>query len=192
MEKLFENSSLQISNVNTRFIRSIYKQVDWNCRLIEINGARGVGKTTLLLQQARKISEEDSVSILYISLDDPFFYKNTIIDSIDYFTKYGGKVVFLDEIHKYPSKHPGYDWAAELKVVYDRYPDLKLVYSGSSVLQLYKGQGDLSRRKCTYNLPGLSFREYVNWIENSDLETISLEQVRNNHAELAKEIVQKV
>lgn len=189
METLFEQSQQRIRRVKADFFRSIYYTIDWNCRLIEIRGARGVGKTTLMLQQAQKLSKKKSSAVLYVSLDDPYFYNHTIIDIADYFTKFGGLYLFLDEVHKYPSKFPKHDWSAEIKVIYDRYPDLQVVYSGSSVLQLFKGHGDLSRRKCSYNLHGLSFREYINWINKTELSVCSLSQLINNHAEIAQSII---
>lgn len=188
MESLFEQSQLRIKRVKADFFRSIYYTIEWNCRLIEIRGARGVGKTTLMLQQAQKLSKTDSSNVLYVSLDDPYFYNHTIIEIADYFTKFGGLYLFLDEVHKYPSKFPNHDWSSEIKVIYDRYPDLQVVYSGSSVLQLFKGHGDLSRRKCSYNLPGLSFREYINWINKKELPVCTLSQLINNHPEIAKSI----
>lgn len=188
MESLFEQSQQRIKRIKADFFRSIYYTINWNCRLIEIRGARGVGKTTLMLQQAQKLGKTKSSVVLYVSLDDPYFYNHTIIDIADYFTKFGGLYLFLDEVHKYPSKFPKHDWSAEIKVIYDKYPDLQVVYSGSSVLQLFKGHGDLSRRKCSYNLHGLSFREYINWINKTELPVCSLSQLVNNHAEIAQSI----
>jgi len=186
MESLFEQSQQRIGRVKTNFYRCLYHTIDWNCRLVEIKGARGVGKTTLMLQKAQKLSKTKSSTVLYVSLDDPYFYNHTIIDIADYFTKFGGLYLFLDEVHKYPSKFPKHDWSAEIKVIYDRYPELQVIYSGSSVLQLSKGQGDLSRRKCSYNLPGLSFREYINWINKTELSVYTLTQLLNNHPDIAK------
>jgi len=192
MNNLFEQSQLLINNTKTQFHRSLYNIINWNCRLIEINGARGVGKTTLMLQRAKEISVSDPKNVLYISLDDPYFYNHNIIDTADYFSKYGGKHLFLDEVHKYPSKFPGQDWSTELKIIYDRYPDLYVTYSGSSVLQLFKGHGDLSRRKCRYNLPGLSFREYLTWQQKVDIKSFSLSQILNNHQSIARDIRDKL
>lgn len=188
VESLFEQSHQRIKLVKADFYRSLYSTIDWNCRLIEIKGARGVGKTTLMLQQAQKLSKTSSSAVLYVSLDDPYFYNHSIIDTADYFTKFGGLHLFLDEVHKYPSKFPKHDWSAEVKVIYDRYPELQVIYSGSSVLQLFKGHGDLSRRKCSYNLPGLSFREYINWENKTELPAYTLSQLLNNHLDIAKAI----
>ncbi|MFO7828670.1 MAG: AAA family ATPase [Bacteroidales bacterium] len=188
MESLFEQSHQKVNRVKTSFYRSIYHTIDWNCRLIEINGARGVGKTTLMLQRAQKLNKTVAEKVLYVSLDDPYFYNHTIIDVANYFNQFGGLHLFLDEVHKYPPKYPKHDWSAEIKVIYDRYPDLQVVYSGSSVLQLFKGHGDLSRRKCSYNLPGLSFREYINWTDKKNIPVISLTQIINSHQDIAQKI----
>lgn len=192
MESLFEYSQQRINRTKTDFFRSMYTTIDWSCRLIEIRGARGVGKTTLMLQKALQLSNKDMSKVLYTSLDDPFFYNHTIIDVADYFIKYGGLYLFLDEVHKYPSKFPSNDWSAEIKVIYDRYPDLQVIYSGSSVLQLFKGHGDLSRRKCSYDLPGLSFREYANWTNKKEWPVYALSQLIEKHSEIAKEITNEI
>jgi len=189
MEALFELSNQRIKRLETSFYRSLYHTIDWHCRLIEIYGARGVGKTTLMLQRALKLSEFSAKKVLYISLDDPYFYNHTLIEVADYFDKYGGVHLFIDEVHKYPPKLPSHDWSAEIKVLYDRYPNLQIIYSGSSVLQLFKGHGDLSRRKCSYNLPGLSFREYINWSNSIELAVYTLAELINSHTEIATSII---
>lgn len=185
MESLFEQSRQQVKRVKTNFYRSVYHTIDWNCRLIEINGARGVGKTTLMLQHAKKLGGNSPEKVLYVSLDDPYFYNHSIIDLADFFNKFGGLFLFLDEVHKYPAKFPNHDWSAEVKVIYDKYPDMQVIYSGSSVLQLFRGHGDLSRRKCSYNLPGLSLREYINWTQNKDFAPVTLSQILHNHQSIA-------
>jgi predicted AAA+ superfamily ATPase len=192
MESLFEYSQQRINRINTDFFRSIFNTIDWGCRLIEIRGARGVGKTTLMLQKAFQLSNKNTPKVLYASLDDPFFYNHTILEVAEYFTKFGGLYLFLDEVHKYPSKFPKHDWSAEIKVIYDRFPDLQIVYSGSSVLQLFKGHGDLSRRKCSYNLSGLSFREFINWKNQKDYPVYTLSQLLDNHSDIASTITNEI
>lgn len=191
MTELFQISNNLINQVNPDLKRFLYQQVDWNARLIEINGARGTGKTTILLQKANEIMSVDAGSVLYTSLEDPYFYNNNLVELADEFRKLGGQFLFLDEVHRYPSKNPGSDWSAELKIIYDRYPGLKVYYSGSSLLRIYKGKGDLSRRKATYNLPGLSFREYLYFTGILNFRTLSLDEILNNHVKLATEIVNK-
>ena len=192
METLFEQSRHVISKTTEVFHRNLYYYIDWNCRLIEIFGARGVGKTTLMLQKAKELSKKGAEKVLYTSLDDPFFFNHSILEIADDFQKYGGAFLFLDEVHKYPSKHPGYDWSAEIKVIYDKFPGLKIIYSGSSVLQLFKGHGDLSRRKCSYNLPGLSLREYINWNTNKKFNTFTLQQIIEKHIQISGEITEEI
>jgi len=155
--------------------------------LIEIKGARGVGKTTLMLQKAKEL-QNNNKKVLYISADLPYFYDNTLFETAEQFYKYEGEYLYIDEIQKYPKKHKKYDWAQEIKNIYDTIPDLKVVYSGSSILQLYKSQGDLSRRKTSYNLRGLSFREYLLFSKNVNLQSFKLHEILDNHERIAKEI----
>jgi predicted AAA+ superfamily ATPase len=192
METLFEQGGKLIGLKRSNRFRGLYTQIDWDCPLIEINGVRGVGKTTLMLQRAKELQANNHQEVMYASLDDPYFYNNSLLDTAETFVKYGGLYFFLDEVHKYPPKHPGADWSAELKVIYDRYPMLKVVYSGSSVLQLYRGHGDLSRRKCSYNLQGLSFREYLNWYHDQNFKPFTLHDLLSNHQLYANEIVNSV
>ena len=187
MEQLLETSERIVRSVESHFIRSLYNTIDWNNRLIEIKGARGVGKTTLMLQKASELKEK-AESPLYVSLDHAYFYKNNILNLADYFFKYGGKYLFIDEVHKYPEKEKGLDWSQEIKNIYDSYPGLHLVYSGSSILQIYQGTGDLSRRKASYHLPGLSFREYLEFNNLFKYPVIKPEDVFKNHTQVTLQI----
>jgi len=157
MQELFESSNRLIHGVELGFQRYLYHSINWNARLIELNGARGVGKTTLMLQKANEINSNQANTAIYFSLYDPYFFRNSLVETLEEIAKY----VFLDEVHKYPSKFKDYDWSAELKNIYDKLPQLSLIYSESSILKLYKAPGDLSRRHIVYNLGGLSFREYL-------------------------------
>ncbi|MFW6222728.1 MAG: ATP-binding protein, partial [Bacteroidota bacterium] len=121
MEKLIEISNRLIRNVSDQFTRSLYQHVNWKNKLIEIRGPRGVGKTTLMLQHAKKLSNKN-VSVLYVSLDNAYFFRNRLTDLADNFYKYGGKYIFIDEVHKYPVKEKGLDWSLEIKNIYDSYP----------------------------------------------------------------------
>jgi predicted AAA+ superfamily ATPase len=192
MVELFESSNLLINRTSLDLFRSKFHTIDWDGRLMEINGARGVGKTTMLLQKAKLLSSESGIMVLYVSLDDPYFYKHNLIDLADEFLKNGGKYLFLDEVHRYPSKYPDHDWSSELKTIYDRFPDLKVVYSGSSILKLRKGKGDLSRRKITYNLPGLSFREYLYFNGFKEYNPINLDEIITNHSEISNTIISEL
>lgn len=182
MEQLIIKSQQKISQISVDHKRYIYSVINRNARMIAIKGARGVGKTTLLLQlgKERKISE-----VLYVALDDLFFTNNTLHGLADTFSKIGGKLLLIDEVHKYPN------WSRELKLIYDDFPKLQVVFTSSSILEIYKGESDLSRRAISYFLPELSFREYLALKENIQLTSYSLEEILKKHQEISNELVQK-
>ena len=191
MESLFEVSNSLLNRVNTDFQRSMIARVDWSMPLIEIRGSRGVGKTTLMLQRAKQLQKAGE-KVIYVTLDSPQFYKLTLYEFADSFSKMGGTYLFVDEVHRYPAKHKDSDWSLELKNIYDAFSDLKIVYSGSSILHLFKGKGDLSRRKASYTLNGLSFREYLQLYAKINLDILSLEDILNNHGDIAAKILQEI
>ncbi len=192
MQEIFNYSNSIIQEVKLDFNRYLFHEINWNSRLIEILGARGVGKTTLLLQKAKMLNAVKPNRAVYLSLDDKLMYKNSLIDIAEELVKYGVEYLFLDEVHKYPPKIKGYDWSAEIKNAYDRFPALKIIYSGSSVLKIYKGHGDLSRRKSSYRLPGLSFREYLELNENLIFERMKIDELLKKHQEFSAEITKKI
>ncbi|HED37490.1 MAG TPA: AAA family ATPase [Ignavibacteria bacterium] len=192
MQNLYEISNKLINRVKTGFKRSLYSEIDWQQRLIEITGARGVGKTTLMLQKAKELFDKNPPAVIYISLDDTYFFNNSMIETAEQFQKYGGKYMFIDEVHKYPAKHKTYDWSAELKNIYDRYPELSITYSGSSIIELYKGHGDLSRRKTSYKLNGMSFREYLEMNNTLKLPAITLQDVIDKNPVISADISDRV
>ena len=191
MDQLFEISNRLIQNVRNEFKRGLYTEINWNNRLIEIKGSRGVGKTTLMLQKAKE-NQKKGHNVLYCSADLPFFYSNTLFDTADSFRKYGGQILFIDEVHKYPQKQKRNDWAQEIKNIYDAMPDLKVVYSGSSILQLYQSAGDLSRRKISWMLNGLSLREYLIYNQKAVFNKLSFLDLIKNHSEIAAEICMQI
>lgn len=191
MQKLYETYNRITSTISHRFTRYLYEKIDWKERLIEINGARGVGKTTLMLQKSMDINKDASIA-LYASLDNPYFYNRTLDELADDFYKNGGKYLFLDEVHKYPPKHPEIDWSFEIKSIHDNYPDLNIIYSGSSLLRLYKGQGDLSRRRSAYNLKGLSFREFLEYENKIKMEAVPFGDLLSNHLSVSREISTRI
>jgi len=192
MQNLYEISNKLISKVKPGFKRSLFAEIDWQQRLIEITGARGVGKTTLMLQKAKELFDQNPAAVIYISLDDVYFFNNSMIETAEQFQKYGGKYMFIDEVHKYPAKHKTYDWSAELKNIYDRYPELSITYSGSSVIGLYKGHGDLSRRKTSYKLNGMSFREYLEMNNTLKVPAITLQDVIDKNPVISADISDKI
>jgi len=151
-----------------------------------------VGKTTLMLQKARILNSDKPNQAVYLSLDDKLMYQNSIVDIAGELVKYGVQYLFLDEVHKYPPKFRGYDWSAEIKSSYDRHSSLNIVYSGSSVLKIYKGNGDLSRRKSSYRLAGLSLREYLELNGILSFAKINLNDLIANHQDIASEITGRI
>lgn len=191
MQYLSEISNRLIFSTDSRHIRPLYDKIIWEQRLIEIRGSRGVGKTTLLLQYAKERMSAGE-RVLYASLDNAWFFKHKLTELADEFFKYGGKYLLLDEVHKYPHKEHGLDWSQELKNIYDSYPDLYIVYTGSSILQLYRGIGDLSRRKSTYRMFGLSFREYLSYNNIVDFDVVSFTDLIQNHLFIAGMVAEKI
>jgi uncharacterized protein len=176
MRTLYQKFETLLQNTTTGFKRYLYDKVLWDSRMTGIIGARGVGKTTMVLQYIKE--NLDSKKALYVSADDMYFGENKLFDLADDFHKNAGEYLFIDEIHKYT------DWSQELKNIYDSFPALKIVFTGSSVLDILKGSADLSRRAIIYKLQGLSFREYLKLFHNYETEIYTLEQIVNNEVKL--------
>jgi predicted AAA+ superfamily ATPase len=176
MERIIAQYRALLARTDTTLLRYLHPKINWENRIVAILGARGVGKTTLLLQQI-KLNYEITKA-LYVSADDFYFSTNTLYDLANQFQLNGGENLFIDEIHKYPN------WSKEIKMMYDNLPKLKIVITGSSILDLYKGTDDLSRRVIRYHLQGLSFREYLNLSQGLNLKTFSLEEILQNKVEL--------
>ncbi len=176
MKAFYQKFETLLLNTTTDFKRYLYEEISWESRMIGIIGGRGVGKTTMILQ---RIKEHLSVkNTLYVSADDIYFSEHRLIDLADEFHKNAGEYLFIDEIHKYA------DWSQELKNIYDSYPKLKIVFTGSSILNILKGSADLSRRAIIYKLQGLSFREYLKLFHNYDIPVFSFTQIISNEAKL--------
>ena len=170
MEHLIANFNRLLQLTNSNFRRYIYNKINWHGRLVGIVGARGVGKTTLMLQYIKQ--NLDTKSALYVNAEDFYFASHRLSDLADEFCKMGGKYLFVDEVHRYEG------WSRELKLIYDYHPELYVVFSGSSVLDINKGvTSDLSRRAVIYTLYGLSFREYLELFEGITTRTYSLDEV---------------
>ena len=183
IEALIELHQETLNNVDISFVRKL--DVDWNDRLIGLTGARGVGKTTFLLNHIKE-NLQSSEKVLYVSLDDLYFSQNTLLSLAEIWVKSGGTYLFLDEIHKYSN------WSQELKNIYDRYKQLKVVFTGSSVLDINTGNADLSRRAVIYKMEGLSFREFLNIESGSNFKVRTLEEILNNHQEISQEVLAEV
>ncbi|NLF44299.1 MAG: ATP-binding protein [Bacteroidales bacterium] len=176
MKTLYQKFETLLQNTTTDFKRYLYEKVSWDSRMIGIIGARGVGKTTMILQHIKE--DLDNKKALYVSADDMYFGNNRLVDLADDLYKNAGEYLFIDEIHKYT------DWSRELKNIYDSFPALKVVFTGSSVLDILKGSADLSRRAIIYKLQGLSFREYLKFFHDYDTEVYSLQQIIANEVKL--------
>ncbi len=185
MEKLIEKYRRKLTSVPMSFTRSLMDEIKWDARLIGIRGARGVGKTTLLLQSIKRHRGQGE-DTLYVSMDDIWFSEHRLVELADAFAKHGGRYLFLDEVHKYP------EWSREIKNIYDDHPDLHVVFTGSSLLEILNARADLSRRAVSYNMQGLSFREYVNMTRSVDLPAVSLRDILTRHAELSDLVLSKI
>lgn len=186
MEALFEKFQQKLLYTPLDFVRSAIREIDWNARLIGIKGARGIGKTTLLLQYIKLYLSEFKAETLYVSLDSIWFNTHTLVDLASDFEKKGGKYLFLDEVHRYEG------WAQELKNIYDDYPHLKIVFTGSSLLEILNARADLSRRAVVYTMQGFSFREYLSVETGVVFERLTLDQILANHVNEAGKIIQKI
>jgi predicted AAA+ superfamily ATPase len=185
LEDLFEKYYRKLDQTTVSFQRSLTHDIDWTNRLIGIKGARGAGKTTLLLQHARQDLPGDGKT-LYASLDDLYFTENRLFDLADSFRKQGGQYLLLDEVHRYGN------WSQELKNIYDDFADLRIIFTGSSIIHLDRAKGDLSRRALLYELPGLSFREFLQVTTGNTFSNITLEQLLADHVEIARTVTDKL
>jgi len=175
-----------LKSVPQGFVRGMMDTINWEPRLIGIKGPRGVGKTILLLQYIQQHLGQALDKTLYVSLDQIAFSNTTLVELAETFVKQGGKFLFLDEVHKY--KH----WAVELKNCYDLYPELKIVFTGSSLLEILNARADLSRRAIVYQMQGLSFREFVSIESGILFPAYGLSDILENHGNISMEISQKL
>lgn len=186
LEELFEIQVRLAAHTPRRFKRFLFEKINWEARCLGIVGARGVGKTTLLLQYYLE-NFSSPEECLYLSADHVLVVGHGLYQIAKEFFALGGKVIIFDEIHKYPS------WSQELKNIYDSFPDKKIIFTGSSSLHLLKEKADLSRRTILYDLPGLSFREFLLLTEEGkDLGPFSLEEIIKNHVRIASEIASQL
>ena len=169
MDRLFEKSRAKISEVATDYVRNVHDEIAWDDRMVAIMGARGVGKTTLLLQHIKLY--DNTATALYVTADDLWFTSHTLVELADTFYKNGGRTLYIDEVHRYAN------WSVELKNIYDTYTQLKVVYTGSSILDIRRGSADLSRRQLEYTMYGLSFREYLLLAHGIEMPVYSLEDI---------------
>lgn len=179
LDRLFSFQDSLLKSIDQRFIRSLASTINWKQRMLGIRGLRGVGKTTLLLQHLKyKLGKKG----LYVTADHPWFYDRTLLDLAEEFEKNGGSVLLIDEIHKYSK------WSTQLKNIYDGYPNLQVIFTASSALEIHKGESDLSRRVVSYELSGLSFREYLEYTQKFSCKSLSIATLLKDPKEVLSQL----
>ena len=186
MQKLYDAMEHRLKLVKTGFHRYLYQKIDWRDHLICIKGARGTGKTTLLLQHYLEAFKGNRGGALYVSADDLWFSRHTLKDVAEYLYTHGVGHLFIDEVHH------AEEWQLAVKNIIDEYAGLDVVYSGSSLLKLDRGRSDLSRRQAVYELKGMSFREFLALEGVASFDALALEDILSNHREIALEITSGV
>lgn len=181
MDVLIEFQENLLRPVTNDFRRYLHDQINWKQRMIGIKGPRGAGKTTLLLQYL-KFDLGLPSNALYITADHTWFYNHTLLETANDWYKQGGEILFIDEVHKYPN------WSVELKNIYDGLPGMKVVFSASSALDIYRGEADLSRRVISYSLAGLSFREFLLFTNKIGFDPVKIEDIIQDHRNLSRKI----
>ena len=179
---LYNTSVRLVGQTASTFHRYLYDNINWDSRLIAVKGARGVGKTTMMLQHIKERFEEHPERALYVSLDNLWFANHSFTEVVEYHHTHGGTHLFIDEVHKYPL------WQNLLKNIYDEYPDFHVVFTGSSMLKIDNSKADLSRRMSDYTLHGLSFREFLSLETGISIPAVSLEELLRNHVRIAMQL----
>ncbi len=185
MERLFQRHDEYLGVTPTNYVRDFMNTVNWDSRLLCIRGPKGVGKSTLIRQRIKLNFAPGDRHVLYCSADSGYFSNHSLLDTAEDFSRRGGTHLFIDEIHRYEK------WSLEIKELYDLFPGLHIVLSGSSLLALKSGMADLSRRMLIYDMPGLSFREYLRIAKGVDCARVSLEGLLENPTEICLDIRRK-
>jgi predicted AAA+ superfamily ATPase len=185
-EAFFRTHSYLVEHTNAPVRRTLMDEVDWNDRMIGIKGTRGVGKTTFLLQYAKERFNKDDRQCLYVNMNNFYFQARGIADFAEDFVNNGGKVLLIDQVFKQPN------WSSELRKCYDLFPELKIVFTGSSVMRLKEENPELNGIVKSYNLRGFSFREYLNLMSGNSFRSYTLDEILHDHEHIIKEILPKV
>ena len=189
MDALFRKHDRLLANTSMKIIREKMDQIHWNAQIVSIMGPKGVGKSTLIKQHIKQHFQPGDRRVLYCSADTVDFSTRTLVGLAEEFHIHGGELLVVDEIHKY---RPGTkDWSREVKEIYELFPSLKLIVSGSSLLQLREGDADLSRRAIKYTMPGLSFREALKFYHGLDFPKWTLEDILSRPYELWEVVTSK-
>lgn len=182
MENLFRKHKMLISQVNTDIVRELMKAINWEKQLVAIRGSRGVGKTTLMRQYVKQKYGVEAGEALYCVMDSMYFTNHTLLDLAERFHIMGGKHLFLDEVHRYPT------WSREIKEIIDLYPDMKITFTGSSLIQILNADADLSRRVLSYTMEGLSFREFLLFYKGIHIPVYPLDDVLTRYDDICDEV----
>ncbi|MBQ7349343.1 MAG: ATP-binding protein [Bacteroides sp.] len=185
MESFYRTHRYLVEHTEAPIRRGLMDEIDWNDRLIGIKGTRGVGKTTFLLQYAKEKFGTDS-SCLYLNMNNLYFSKHRLVDFANEFVKNGGRVLLIDQVFKYN------EWSHDLRECYESFPNLKIVFTGSSVMRLKEENPELSDIVKVYYLRGLSFREFLNLHSNNDFRAYTLDEILKDHSKITQEILQKI
>ena len=186
MEAFFRTHRYLVEHVNAPVRRTLMDEIDWSDRMIGIKGTRGIGKTTFLLQYAKEKFDINDRQCLYINMNNFYFQGHGIAEFADEFYKHGGRVLLIDQVFKQP------DWSSELRKCHDLYPNLKIVFTGSSVMRLKDENPELNGIVKSYNLRGFSFREFINLLTGNTFQPYALEDIINHHEQIARQILPKV
>lgn len=185
IQPLLNTFHRKLAATDLKFKRYLHGQINWDVRLLGIKGARGVGKTTMLLQHIKETAGNLD-EVFYVSLDNMWFQTHSILELVEFLYTRGVTRIYFDEVHKYPN------WTVLLKNLYDNYPDLHIVYTGSAMLAIDHSKSDLSRRQSMYTLHGLSFREYLEYEGILSMQPVTLGELLENHIGYAMEITSKI
>ena len=181
MEALFKKHKMLISQINTGIVREMMHSVNWEKQLVAIRGSRGVGKTTLIRQYIKQKFGISAGEALYCVMDSMYFANHTLLELAEQFHLMGGTHLFLDEVHRYPT------WSREIKEIIDLYPNMKITFTGSSLIQILNADADLSRRVLSYTMKGLSFRDYLQFYKGIHIPVYSLEDILTNYDDICAE-----
>ena len=182
MESLFRKHKMLVSQVTTDIVRELMNTINWEKQLVAIRGSRGVGKTTLMRQYVKQKYGADAGEALYCVMDSMYFTNHTLIDLAERFHMMGGKHLFLDEVHRYPT------WSREIKEIIDLYPDMKITFTGSSLIQILNADADLSRRVLSYTMEGLSFREFLLFYKGIHIPVYPLDDILSRYDDICGEV----
>ncbi len=178
---MFKKHKMLISQINTGIVRDMMHSVNWEKQLVAIRGSRGVGKTTLIRQYIKQKFGISAGEALYCVMDSMYFANHTLLELAEQFHLMGGTHLFLDEVHRYPT------WSREIKEIIDLYPNMKITFTGSSLIQILNADADLSRRVLSYTMEGLSFREYLQFYKGIHIPVYGLEDIMTNYDDICAE-----